>query len=111
MSDVMLTPGPWTASNASGENVIGPNVVWEVEDAHGMRLATVHTMGIGVDTGKANGELMAAAPDMLDMLRQGRELMPFYDCDGCTRPGEVRARTDWDEEAEALIAKATGESA
>jgi len=80
------TPGPWKIGTPppNGEQTVGTD--------QGLMVA-VATTGAGVQT-KANASLIAAAPDLLDVLE---ELVAEFGVCGLT------------EKARAAIAKATGE--
>ena len=80
------TPGPWKIGTPppNGEQTVGTD--------QGLMVA-VATTGVGVKT-KANAHLIAAAPELLDVLE---ELVAEFGVCGLT------------EKARAAIAKATGE--
>lgn len=70
MSKPKHTPGPWFVSHPTGERrrfVI----------AGGLRIATV-AHNRGATSPKANARLMAAAPELLEALMGGGELVSTY---------------------------------
>jgi hypothetical protein len=104
MSEIKHTPGPWSVNTAAeycGTRVDGPNgrgVAHAIQrDAH-----PVHGQGITQAEAEANGRLIAAAPELLQALR---------DLIGSV-PGPANWHTDAAskavDRAVAALAKATG---
>ena len=93
------TPGPWTAQN-DGRDIISIQHSNNDPGAISMTLAKVTARMTWRSQAEANARLIAAAPDLLDALRNISEL---YDSDeGCRSLPEYIA-------ARAAIARATGE--
>jgi hypothetical protein len=91
------TPGPWRigAPPPNGEQTIGTN--------YGLMVA-VATTGVGVES-IANARLIAAAPDLLESIKNYFEVYENRD----REPGWVKRIFDAKEKCMAAIAKATGE--
>ena len=87
--DAKYTPGPWMKSTHGG---ISKYSIWS---SSGQHIADTNTTkSIGFERCAANARLIAAAPDLLDVLE---ELVAEFGVCGLT------------EKARAAIAKATGE--
>ena len=90
------TPGPWTAEPYR----VGDSAYKIVYDADGHWLAEVFDVPNAPDTAAADARLIAAAPELLEALRN---LVGLAEMRGSLH--EYRAALD---EARAAIAKATG---
>ena len=95
------TPGPWTARDKGDYGDFDGNS--RVIRGDDMRIAVVQHNGRDYDD--ANANLIAAAPEILEMLKQTQTTICKYEC-GKLDPGE-----HWKEcgEMQALIAKAEGQ--
>jgi hypothetical protein len=82
------TPGPWTAT----EIALGRDIVYGIRRPDGASLAMTGPEG------HANARLLAAAPDLLDAVRN---LL------AASSPASTRLARTW---AEAALTKATGEA-
>ena len=99
MTETTHTPAPWQATDSSPLYVTaGPSI-----------LATMHFSLRPTAEVKANAHLMAAAPELLDNLKN--VLSRFQDLLGPEghRNGEIAGDVDAIKQAHAVIAKATGE--
>jgi len=111
--NIKHTPGPWTAHRNSSfwefgnydheHGQIGDVCASQHIYANGVKLSD----GIAEDVAEANAKLIAAAPEMLEALKNIRNAI---------RTGAVKIVTDQDEawenamiKANQVIAKATGE--
>jgi hypothetical protein len=102
MSD--YTPGPWGWTyDGSSTYSVG-----RAEDPQGFRVACIYDRRD--DRGMANARLIAAAPDLLEMLQRCAELLDDYSDirdgdDGTPRPNRAMSLL---QDVEAVIAKAEG---
>lgn len=61
------TPGPWCVVNTGTGSII----IDQIKKGGGTPdLATVHCLSTGIDAALANADLIAAAPELLDALKQ-----------------------------------------
>lgn len=95
MTEAKHTPGPWTVDGPTTNQI-----VWSDQDNRVCFLA--HSNGLNDERDKANGRLIAAAPDMLEALKTCRDaLMSRCSIHDKTADGAIG-------EAWAAIEKATG---
>ena len=91
------TPGPWrTSSRAVANSDIGAEIA--VRSKNGL-VAIACTINEGAVNAEANARLIAAAPELLEALR---DLLPILDNDGPL----PRVYADVGKRAEAVIARA-----
>ena len=97
MKEAMFTPGPWTVGGKFGTRVlVGENVLSDMWNIPGPG---------GVDEGKANAHLIAAAPDMYEALEAA--ILEYGKPGG---PWNVPSSPGtWIDKAKAAIVKARGE--
>lgn len=102
MSAAKHTPGPWVWQHwPDGQNTVATQATLGT-------VANVWTSGAGVDIDKANARLMAAAPELLDLLRQCRDYL------SCIPESAVGGDDDavlLTSNADKLIAKVMGSAA
>lgn len=94
------TPGPWTADKLTNRGHNGA-YYWHIQDKEGdegQLIALVPSLYAGTtfpETEEANTRLIAAAPELLALLKEGTQGMTQF------------AAHDWEKRARAAIAKAT----
>jgi hypothetical protein len=92
------TPGPWiveTVVNSPSDESIAVR-----DGAHGLFIAMVEPHDMSHANAQANAAMIAAAPDMLVLLREALEYIDSEDCYNCGIAPKLRA----------VIAKAEGRS-
>lgn len=108
MNETKHTPGPWVSS---GRRV---GIVDRSEtQAFGMMLVVAHIDEYDHPEHEANARLIAAAPELLEVLRIAREFMSIasdWNFHEAEINGEMRSTYDWLEVVDAAIAKATGDT-
>jgi len=77
-----------------------------IKDAQGEIIAQIPDWEDGLAETTANARLMAAAPELLDMLCRALPFVEDAESDPCYKPESVRAAV---KQIRAAIAKATGE--
>jgi hypothetical protein len=103
MSAAKHTPGPWKAvRNASFWEVVTPLPGQTLDQANEYSPSLAYVWGEGEEQAEANARLIAAAPELLEALK---EIVGFWDS---IVPGECV--NDMHVKARAAIAKATGET-
>ena len=89
------TPGPWVVTRTKRATT--------VTEVDGSEIASVFMLGI-VEQGRANAALIAAAPELLAVLLDARELVDYLANVGNEAAEECFRRI------EAVVAKANGET-
>ena len=108
----MHTPGPWTCTFRKSQ-VDGVKIVFEIDAYPAINIAggqsqehLMHVKGAILEHEcRANAKLMAAAPALLDELKECRDLLKAYE--GISRNNFESLMLERIEAIEAAIAKAT----
>lgn len=96
------TPGPWRFAEARDEDVV--RVLGDDDSLVTEMPFNLPPLGVGTreeaETARADGRLIAAAPELLEILRLA--------VDRCSKDDEVWLNRAWTAQALAAIAKAEG---
>lgn len=100
------TPGPWIFENRDGDHPLNDQNGWGCHGLWAVNGGFILGDGAGWDSGyqgpnEADARLIAAAPDMLELLQSIRAVMPRTACAGCTVD-------NYAEDIDALLAKIDG---
>jgi hypothetical protein len=103
MSETKFTPGPWDV-------VMGPSGQLYIEGKGGVLISIV-SFGDGIDD-EANGDLIAAAPDMYEELECARDVFRFYQSHHEFKGGTEKAIRNKEiaDRIDRLLAKARGDA-
>ena len=99
------TPGPWRVneSKISGKDNISDLTEIVGPQRNGAQRLIAKMYGCALPEGQANARLIAAAPELYEMLS---EVLSSIERVACGGENAVRFRAEWVEDAKAALAKA-----